>query len=109
MGSWINKEGWAIAPMHMSDEYLLDVIAFMAVGGGWSAGVVLGCIDEVYGTACARGLLKGLRAYVLKRHTIRLWTKDLRLAYGYKPKVEEVPWWVFLMLKKIGRHGRSCE
>lgn len=106
-GNWIDANGWEIAPMNMSDDCLGAVIVTMAMGGGRGPGVVLGCIDEIYGTARARGLFGRWRAFVAKKYTKWLWTRGLsRIASG---RAKRLPRFVAWTLKDMSPLVRGRE
>lgn len=109
MGNWVNKDGWSIATHNLGDQYLHDVVAYMAMGGGRSAHIVLSCVDDVYAEARKRGLVRGVWGVLLKWHTKRLWKHKLYNKDIYAPGRVRIPFWVSRIIGKYVPYGGSCD
>ena len=91
MGDWITKDGWRIAISNMGDALLTGVIAYAALGGGWSSETILACIAEMYGTARERGLIGPFSSFFLKTYTKALWKGRLKDKRTYAPVGARTP------------------
>ena len=98
MGNWYNAQWMEISVHNMDDAYVNNLIGFIAHGGGWSAEVVLGFLDDLYGAARDRGIFRGFWARMVKRYTRRLW-KRIAKAGGEK-YAWRTPRWVDWALNK---------
>ena len=98
MGNWYNVQWMEISVHNMDDAYVNNLIGFIAHGGGWSAEIVLGFVDDLYRAAKERGILRGLPAMLLKRYTKKLWRKIGRLE-GRKLAFK-TPGWVDWLIER---------
>lgn len=94
MGNWYNIDWEEIPVSAMDDIYINNLLGFVARGGGWSADIVLGCLDELYREARKRGILTGLSSMVLKAHTKRLWKKLAKAEASGKRISWKTPRWI---------------
>lgn len=92
MGNWYNAERMEISVHNMDDAYVSNLIGFIAHGGGWSAEVVLGFVDDLYRAAKERNIIKGPVAWALKRYTVRLWKRITKA--GGRKYAWKTPKWV---------------
>lgn len=102
MGNWYNAEWMEISVHNMDDVYVNNLIGFIAHGGGWSAEVVLGFVDDLYRAAKERNIIKGPVAWALKRYTVRLWERIARA--GGRKYAWRTPRWVEWALDRYVPH-----
>lgn len=100
MGAWIDGLGREMKLTDVSDAYINNLIGLTAMGCGRSSAVVLGCLDELYDEADRRRIFRGLKAWLVKKYTKRVWERIARHEKSSKPFSWHMPLIVRSILKR---------